>query len=135
MKKVLFALAMIGVFAATSMAADVYAVKARVPFDFAVAGTQLPAGVYTITQHSAAGMLMLKDAAGHVKTMFPTNPVYTNGSAHPPMLVFNKYGDRYFLSKVWPATGVGAQLNRTKIERELVAAAPMEQVMVAAIYR
>ena len=39
------------------------------------------------------------------------------------------------LAKIWPASNTGAQLNRTKIERELVAAAPMEQVMVAAIYR
>ena len=117
------------------MADEVYAVKARVPFDFAVAGTQLPAGVYTIERQGTPGMLMLRDAAGHVKTIFQTMPVYVNGTAHSPMLVFNKYGDSYFLAKVWPASSIGAQLNRTKIERELVAAAPMEQVMVAAIYR
>ena len=51
------------------------------------------------------------------------------------MLVFNKYGDRYFLAKVWPAEGAGSELGKTKIERELVAAAPVEQVLVAAIYR
>lgn len=135
MKKILFALAMIGMFAAASMAADIYAVKARVPFDFAVAGTQLPAGVYTIERQGTPGMLMLRDAAGHIKTLFQAQPVYTNGNAQSSMLVFNKYGDRYFLAKVWSAAGSGAQLNRTKIERELVAAAPVEQVLVAAIYR
>ncbi|MEK7753874.1 MAG: hypothetical protein AAB654_18270, partial [Acidobacteriota bacterium] len=120
---------------AASMADEVYTVKARVPFDFAVAGKQLPAGVYTIDRQGAPGMLMLRDAAGHVKTMFQTIPVYINGNAHSPMLVFNKYGDRYFLATIWPASNTGARLNRTKIERELVAAAPMEQIMVAAIYR
>jgi hypothetical protein len=135
MKKVLFSLAMIGIFAATSMAADTFALKARIPFDFAVAGTQLPAGVYTVERQGTPGMLMLRDAAGHIKTIFPAHPVYTNASAQSPMLVFNKYGDRCFLAKIWSATGPGAQLNRTKIERELVAAAPVEQVLVAAIYR
>jgi len=78
---------------------------------------------------------MLRDSAGRIKTVFPASPVYTNASAPSPMLVFNKYGDRYFLARVWSAAGPGAQLNRTKIERELVAAAPVEQVLVAAIYR
>ncbi|MCX6635752.1 MAG: hypothetical protein NT090_11830 [Acidobacteria bacterium] len=135
MKKILFALAMIGVFAATSVAADLFAVKARIPFDFAVAGKQLPAGVYTVERQSSPGVLMLRDAAGRVDVLFLAMPVYTNTDAQTPMLVFNKYGDRYFLAKIWPATGAGAQLNPTKIERELVAAAPVEQVLVAAIYR
>ena len=135
MKKILFSLAMIGMFAAASMAAEFFAVKARVPFDFAVAGRQLPAGVYTVERHGTPGMLMLRDAAGHIKTLFQAHPVYTNASAPSPMLVFNKYGDRYFLARVWSAAGPGAQLNRTKIEKELVAAAPVEQILVAAIYR
>ncbi len=135
MKKVLFALALIGTFAAASMADELYTVKARVPFEFAVASTQLPAGVYTIERQGTPGMLMLRDAGGRVKVIFQVNPVYVNGTAPSPMLVFNKYGDRYFLAKIWPASNTGAELLRTKIERELVAAAPMEQVMVAAIYR
>lgn len=135
MKRILFALAMIGIFAATSMAADSFALKARVPFDFAVAGKQLPAGVYTLERQGTPGMLMLRDAAGHIQTIFQVQSVYTNASAQSPMLIFNKYGDRYFLAKIWSASGPGAQLNRTKIERELVAAAPVEQVLVAAIYR
>jgi hypothetical protein len=135
MKKILFSLAMIGVFAASSMAGDSIGVQARIPFDFAVAGKQLPAGVYTIERQGTPGMLMLRDAAGHIQTMFLAQPVYTNASAQSPMLVFNKYGDRYFLAKIWPDSGPGAQLNRTRIERELVAAAPVEQVLVAAIYR
>jgi hypothetical protein len=136
MKKILSALAMIGMFAATSMAADIFTLKARIPFDFAVAGKQLTAGVYTVERQSTPGVLMLRNAAGRVDVLFVAMPVYTNTDAQTPMLVFNKYGDRYFLAKIWPASGAGAQLNPTKIERELVAsAAPAEQVLVAAIYR
>jgi hypothetical protein len=135
MKKILFSLAMIGMFAAASMAAENYAVKARVPFDFAVAGKELPAGVYTVERQGTPEVLMLRDAAGRIKVLFVASPVYTNTGAQSPMLVFNKYGERYFLARIWSAAGTGAQLNRTKIERELVAAAPVEQVLVAAIYR
>ena len=135
MKKLLFALATIGIFAAAAVAAPSFTLKARVPFDFAIGGNNLAAGVYTIEPQSNPDIYMIRDAAGHVKGLFTANRVYTVNGDQSPMLVFNKYGDRYFLSRVWPAIGTGAQLNKTKIERELVAAAPVEQVMVAAIYR
>jgi hypothetical protein len=135
MKRLLLALAMVGIFAATSVAADNISVKAQVPFDFTAAGTQFPAGMYSIERQSIPGVLHIRDGAGRLKAMFTVNPVYRNSDAQSPMLVFNKYGDRYFLAKVWPATGVGSLLRKTKIEKELVAAVPADQVFVAAIYR
>lgn len=136
MKRILMTLAAFGMFAATSVAADLYAVKARIPFDFAVAGLQLPAGTYEVTRQGPTGLLVIKDAAGAVKAAFHANPLYTTKRTQRAVFVFNKYGDRYFLSRVW-AGGMngGRELRKTKTERELMAVAPHEQVIVASIYR
>ena len=137
MKKLFLALAMVGLFTASAFAVDASALKARVPFDFAAGSTELAAGVYTIERHSAqSGVLMLRDDSGHVKALIQTNAVTGRKIGEPAMLVFNKYGDRYFLHRVLNAgSGTGSELRKTKIERELVASAPVQQVMVAAVYR
>ena len=78
---------------------------------------------------------MVRDDNGKIKAVFQTftlSPVPDNDQAK---LVFNKYGDQYFLSRVVNAVGPGAQLRQTKIEKELVAAAPAQEVVLAAFYR
>lgn len=135
MKKFLLALAMIGVFAATSAAADFGTLKARIPFDFSAAGKEFAAGVYSVERQALSGVLTIRDAAGHTKAFVQVNPLYSNKTDQSPMLVFNKYGDRYFLAKIVPPAGMGAMLRKSKMEKELMAAAPAEQVLVAAIYR
>ncbi len=135
MKRLLLALAMIGIFAATTIAAENYALKARVPFDFSAAGVQVSAGVYTIERQGAPGILMIRDDNGHIKAVFQTITVSPARDNDEARLVFNKYGDQYFLSRVINVVGPGAELRKSKIERELVASAPVQQVMLAASYR
>ncbi|MBI4877936.1 MAG: hypothetical protein HY822_25170 [Acidobacteria bacterium] len=135
MKQLILALAMVGIFTAACFAVEAHAVKTRVPFDFTVGSTQVPAGVYTVEPQGLPGVLMLRDSAGHVAAMFQINRL-TSASENPdPRLVFNKYGDRYFLARVWDASGTGSELRKTKTERELLAFASVEQVLVAAFYR
>jgi hypothetical protein len=54
----------------------------------------------------------------------------------PSKLVFNKYGDKYFLSSVWmPGRGVGNALPTSKTESETAlraALAPTSQVVLFA---
>lgn len=135
MKRLLLALATFGIFAATTMAAENYALRARVPFDFSAAGVQVPAGVYTIERQGAPGILMLRDDNGKIKAVFQTITLSATPDHNEAKLVFNKYGDQYFLSRVVNAVGPGAQLRQTKIEKELVAAAPAQEVVLAAFYR
>lgn len=135
MKQLFFAIAMLGLFAAASFAIDAPAVQARVPFDFSAGPVQAPAGVYTLDRNASSGVLMLKDAKGHVKALLHTTPVYKNQLGQQPMLVFNKIGDRYFLNRVWSSSGPGFELQKSKVEKELRASAQTEQVLVAATSR
>ena len=138
MKKLLFALTVVGISAATALAAN-NQTKANVPFDFAVAGTEFTAGSYTIEEGSAQGILMLRDANGRIKALFMADRSSRVESDGQATWVFNRYGDRYFLTRVWGAGETGAVLHKTKIERELVASSATPQtnqvLVVAAVYR
>ena len=106
--------------------------KATVPFPFTVGKTEVPAGTYTIDSisHSA---IAIRGMANGVLTLVSLGPESNDGT---PKLVFNKYGDKYFLSQV--STGSGSavmQLPTSKLEKELRIASArraQEQRMIAA---
>ncbi len=135
MKRFLFACAMTAMLTSASMAAENYLVKARVPFDFAVGNTEFSAGIYTIESQAVPATLVVRSAGGTPMRFIQAAPIYKNTGQDTATLVFNKYGDRYFLSKVIRPEGSGCQLSKGKIERELMASAPAEKVIVAAVYR
>jgi len=68
---------------------------ANVPFEFTVDHTTMPAGQYEI-QTSAQAPILLRSADANC--YFNSSPL--NWTAEKPELVFNRYGDRYFLSVV-----------------------------------
>lgn len=138
MKKLLFAVTVIGISAATAFAAG-NATKANVPFDFAVGGSVLTAGAYTVEDGGNQGILMIRDADGRIKALFMVDRLSRIESNGQATWEFNRYGDRYFLSRVWGPGESGAALHKTRIERELVASSatsqPNQVLVVAAVYR
>ena len=77
-------------------------IRASIPFDFTVRGKTLPAGEYTITRvgDEPSGLLKrsVHDKREHV--VFETEPKEDRRTARRNVLVFNKYGDSYFLEEV-----------------------------------
>ena len=77
----------------------------HIPFDFVIAGKTLPAGEYVVersTQHSAAG-LSIRSVGRNSGVYVLTANVESNERPEDSKLVFNRYGDRYFLSEFWTA--------------------------------
>jgi len=112
-----------GLFAATltaSLHAQTMNMLASIPFDFQIGSTVLPAGEYSI-RHSS-GVLFVKETGGaHKSGVFTTvgedRPV---GSKPAGTLLFNRYGDTYFLSKVWNGESKQAVATpKTPREKEL----------------
>jgi hypothetical protein len=135
MKTALKATMFLSIFGALALAADMSApVVANVPFEFTVGNTVLPAGEYQITSGIAQGLIRVasldRKHTTHVNVIPKKNVTGADAS-----LVFNKYGDRYFLAKVWatPVT-VGNEIYKSRMERELMArATAKEEVVVAAV--
>jgi len=110
-----------GLFTAVAVGAHAQTLDALVvdvPFDFVAANTTMPAGTYTIdrVEFNDPINLQLRSADGR-------SSVFTSGILNPqsnamPKLVFNRYGDRYFLHEIWTAGGVH-EFARSRAEKKV----------------
>ena len=110
-------------------------IEATVPFNFMVGKAEMPAGTYTINRLSSSaieikGSTTKKSAVSIVWSEGPS------GSDSAAKLVFNRYGDSYFLSQVTRGSGANVmQLPTSKLEQEQRIAStsgPSGQKVVAA---
>ncbi len=97
-------------------------VRADVPFSFYIGKELIPAGEYIFEMRSlglgaSAGSVLIHNDSGSIASVVLTTPgdVRDATMAH---LHFNKYGSRYFLSKVEGA-GYQANLAPTRAEKEM----------------
>ena len=93
--------------------------KADIPFDFVVGDKQLPSGEYHVKQiNSGTTLIQGKDA--HSSAVVLTAAAQAAKISDVSKLVFNRYGDQYFLSKIWEASSVaGRQVVKSRLEREV----------------
>jgi hypothetical protein len=108
-------------------------VRATIPFTFIAGGETMPAGVYTITSDDLPQVRIRKGTEG--VTVLSNTPVYDAKSGYDK-LVFNKYGDQYFLRKVLcPDAHMSLELPVSKTERLVQHQKPnaheVEQALVA----
>ncbi|PYV89769.1 MAG: hypothetical protein DMG05_12870 [Acidobacteria bacterium] len=91
----------------------------KIPFHFNIGKTSLPAGDYTVQPLSQTALLIRSDDC-RSSAIVLTISAQTSQAREKGTLVFNQYGNRYFLSKVWhPANNLGGELLPSKLEREL----------------
>jgi hypothetical protein len=93
------------------------AVRATVPFDFTVGDKLLPAGNYEITRISASAIeVQNRDQ----KVAIFSGATYSSEvSRNGSKLVFDKYGDQYFLSEVLcQPSAINVSLARSKAEKQ-----------------
>ncbi len=107
---------------ASVRAQDAGNVAVTIPFDFAVSSKTLPAGKYYV-RRSIEGPRVVIQIRGKDDTQsiyLPIHPVQGSDIQSESKLVFNKYGDQYFLSQLWIAgRSNGEELGRTSRERSL----------------
>jgi len=97
---------------------------ANIPFNFFAGKTALPSGEYVVKPISPVALLVQSEnGSGRVIVM--TMPVQAKKSSDKGNLVFNRYGEQYFLSKVWhPDNRTGRELFKSRLERELAKGMP-----------
>lgn len=110
-------------------------VAAKVPFNFVIRDHALPAGEYlfSLIQVGASDAIKIQSADGHITAFVPTRSTKRNASQAETRLVFNRYGDQYFLSQVWGLGDSMQQVAKPRAEDRLVAtSAEKKNVSVAA---
>ena|SRR5579872_4072569 len=119
MKRFAFAAVLLAAFMSTLAQSQTVDLRATIPFTFRVGATEMPAGEYLL--HRVGGAFVLREQhSNHAALIALTRSEYRSGRYEPGELEFNRYGETYFLSKVWPpasATGIG--LPKTPRETEL----------------
>ena len=88
--------------------------KADIPFKFTVGDTQLPSGEYFVKKLHP-GVIQVQGKSSAIVMTTGADGGNTSGVSK---LVFNRYGDQYFLSRIW-APGMGHELRKSRLEREV----------------
>ena len=121
----------------SSQAQGGYAVSVEVPFAFTAGNSHFEEGRFLIKEGSAGlDMLLVSSLEGKGGALLLTNGTMPEkGSNNKPRLIFNQYGDHYFLSQIWfgGGGGVGCQLERTKAEKETAQTATAKNLKTAVI--
>ncbi|HTR25185.1 MAG TPA: hypothetical protein VMI10_14485 [Terriglobales bacterium] len=107
-------------------------VKVTVPFGFALENDHFKAGDYTV-ERIANGRLRIRNEEGSVSAIFLAIPAQEAATPEKPHFVFNRYGNEYFLSRIWmPGQQGGWEVLKGKYEVEIAKrkTTPVETAMV-----
>ena len=105
---------------ASVQAQDAGTMSVHIPFEFSAANQTLPAGDYYV-RRSIQGAQVAMEVISKDKSQalrLTIHPVGGTDVQSGSRLVFNKYGDQYFLSQLWIAGRInGEELTKTSRER------------------
>lgn len=101
----------------------------KAPFNFVVEQQTMPAGTYRIlVEH---GWLEIHSMDEQTAAMVLTLPVSGKSPEGAGQVVFNRYGERYFLSQVWlPEMQAGRQTLESREEKEVAKRQKLEAVVL-----
>ncbi len=75
--------------------------RVDIPFAFVAGGVHLPAGQYHVYHFGDPYLVVIEKDDGRARAMAYVHPSATDPDLSSTKLVFNRYGDQYFLSQVW----------------------------------
>lgn len=84
--------------------------RVSIPFDFTAGGAKLKAGVYSVRRLSDKSLSIRKIDGTRTALLNAPLSLGARDSAEGRRLIFNKYGEQYFLSQVWLEEDSGRQL-------------------------
>jgi len=130
-KLMLFATAL-ALLVTTAASAQSIKVKANVPFSFIVNRITLPAGEYLVESADDQGKaLRFGNLNSNAKDLVIANSCDGVNAAAQTKLVFHRYGDRYFLKRIWVAgNSTGHELMTSPRETEVAKDFSMQEVVL-----
>lgn len=110
--------------------------KVSVPFDFVVNGTTLPSGEYSVQRLQIGNAISIRKADHSAKVLALGMRCESRKTSETSKLVFNRYGNHYFLAQIWVAgNNAGEQIPKTRLETEIAQNRTAEQVVLIASLR
>ena len=123
---------LLALFAALVLALTIYASKANaqiigdlevnIPFQFHAGNAKLPAGEYRIhvLDDSDLTVMEISSADGSTSALFQVQNTDANSTPAKSELIFNKYGNRYFLAKLFDeGNPSGSEVPKSQYEKRI----------------
>src|SRR5882762_1981005 len=112
--------------------------EANIPFQFHAGNTKLPPGNYSIhmLENSDLKFMEITSADGSTSALFEVHETDASSAPAKSELVFNKYGNRYFLSKLFDeGNPSGNEVVESAYEKKVSQAAAEAQIHVSTHHR
>ena len=96
--------------------------EVNIPFQFHAGNTKLPAGEYRIhvLDNSDPSVMEISSADGSTSALFEVQDADANSAPAKTELIFNKYGNRYFLAKLFDEGNPnGSQVAESRYEKKV----------------
>ena len=107
-----------GACTAASLRAQNHEVRADIPFSFAVGSKQLPPGHYTFL--TGPTYTMVTRNTDRETTILSKTEEAFHAVGYLNILVFNKYGDDYFLREIRrPSIAMNVEIPQSKLEKQI----------------
>jgi len=124
--------------ATTAHAQVIGGLEVHIPFQFYAGDAKLPPGKYTI--HPVDGtdltVMEISSADGSASALFDIRDAEANSTPAKSELIFNKYGNRYFLAKLFDEGNPnGSSVEESRYEKKVGQATSEAQAHVPALHR
>jgi hypothetical protein len=122
--------------AAGAFAQSTAVLRADIPFEFRVGGTLLPAGHYEVLPQTGPNLVEIQCSDCKAGVLVRIQWVQAPARPDKGELIFHRYGNAYFLSKVWsPGSSQGREMPASPAERELASSGPAVVTAIAAMVK
>jgi hypothetical protein len=139
---------LLSLFMALVLALAIYPTKAHaqivgdlevnIPFQFHAGNAKLPAGKYVIRMLDDSNLTVMEisSADGSTSALFEVQETEANSAPAKSELIFNKYGNRYFLAKLFDeGNPSGSQVLMSRYEKRVSQETAEAQAHVSAHHR
>ena len=112
--------------------------EANIPFQFHAGDAKLPAGTYVIRVLGTSDLSLMEISSvdGSASALFTVHDAEANSAPATNELIFNKYGKRYFLAKLFDeANPNGSKVDESRYEKTVSKATAEAQAHVPAFHR
>jgi hypothetical protein len=97
-------------------------IEVNVPFQFQAGNAKLPAGEYRIhmLDDSNLTVMQISSADGSTSTVFQVEDTEATSAATKSEVIFNRYGDQYFLAKLFEeGSAIGSEVIESRTEKTI----------------
>ena len=111
--------------------------EVNVPFQFYAGNAKLPAGKYVLhmMDNSDLKIMEISNADGSTSALFEVEDAQSNSEPRKSELIFNKYGNRYFLARIFDEGNPdGSKVPESQYEKRVGQAADEAQQHVPAYH-